>query len=64
MTVIVAGSSGLVGSAIAKVFEAHGHRVVGINRSVVNLQDKKDTLDFINLIKPVLIRETRAQAKM
>ena len=61
MTVIVAGSSGLVGSAIAKVFEAHGHRVVGINRSVVNLQDKKDTLDFINLIKPVLIVDAAAK---
>jgi len=61
MTVIVAGSSGLVGSAITKVFESHGHKVVGINRSVVDLKDKKTTLDFIGSVKPVLIVDAAAK---
>ena len=35
MTVIVAGATGLVGSAIVKAFQAAGQEVVGINRNVV-----------------------------
>jgi GDP-L-fucose synthase len=61
MTVIVAGSSGLVGSAITKVFESHGYKVVGINRSVVDLKDKKATRDLIGLVKPVLIVDAAAK---
>jgi GDP-L-fucose synthase len=39
MTVIVAGATGLAGSAIVKAFESKGKSVIGINRSVVDLTD-------------------------
>jgi GDP-L-fucose synthase len=60
MTVIVAGSTGLAGSAIVKAFESKGHSVIGINRSVVDLMDAKSTVDFIAKTKPSLIVDAAA----
>jgi len=60
MTVIVAGSTGLAGSAIVKAFESKGHSVIGINRSVVDLMDAKATKDFIAKAKPSLIVDAAA----
>jgi GDP-L-fucose synthase len=61
MTVIVAGATGLAGSAIAKAFEAAGQKVIGINRSVVDLMDAKATEDFISRSKPSLIVDAAAK---
>ena len=61
MTVIVAGATGLAGSAIVKAFESKGQSVVGINRSVVNLMDAKATEDFIATAKPSLIVDAAAK---
>jgi GDP-L-fucose synthase len=61
MTVIVAGATGLAGSAIVKAFEATGQEVIGINRSVVDLMDAKGTEDFISLSKPSLIVDAAAK---
>jgi GDP-L-fucose synthase len=61
MTIVVAGSTGLVGSAIIKHFENKGFRTVGINRSVVNLFDKKATSDFILKTKPKVIIDAAAK---
>jgi len=61
MTVIVAGASGLVGSAIVKAFESKGQTVIGINRSVVDLTDEKATEDFISKAKPSLILDAAAK---
>jgi len=60
MTVIVAGSTGLAGSAIVKAFESKGYSVIGINRSVVDLMDAKSTVDFIAKTKPSLIVDAAA----
>jgi GDP-L-fucose synthase len=60
MTVIVAGATGLAGSAIAKAFQAAGQEVIGINRSVVDLMDAKATEDFIGRSKPSLIVDAAA----
>jgi len=60
MTVIVAGSTGLAGSAIVKAFESKGHSVIGINRSVFDLMDAKATKDFIVKAKPSLIVDAAA----
>ena len=60
MTVIVAGSSGLVGSAISKAFEAKGQNVLVINRSVLNLLDARATQDYIKRIAPTLIVDAAA----
>jgi GDP-L-fucose synthase len=61
MTIVVAGSTGLVGSAIVRHFENKGLQTVGINRSVVNLFDKKATIDFILKIKPTVIIDAAAR---
>jgi GDP-L-fucose synthase len=61
MTVIVAGATGLAGSAIVKVFESKGQSVIGINRSVVDLTDEKATADFIAKAKPSLIVDAAAK---
>jgi len=61
MTVIVAGATGLAGSAIVKAFEAKGHTVVGINRSVVDLENSQQTKDFVASIKPSLIVDAAAK---
>jgi GDP-L-fucose synthase len=61
MTVIVAGATGLAGSAIVKAFESRGQSVVGINRSVLNLMDAKATVDFIAKAEPSLIIDAAAK---
>jgi GDP-L-fucose synthase len=61
MTVIVAGATGLAGSAIVKALESKGQSVVGINRSVVDLTDEKATEDFISKVKPSLIVDAAAK---
>lgn len=61
MTIVVAGSTGLVGSAIVRHFEKKGMHTVGINRSVVNLFDSKATNDFIAKIKPSQIINAAAR---
>jgi len=61
MTVIVAGATGLAGSAIVKAFESKGKSVIGINRSVVDLTDEKATSDFIAKAKPSLIVDAAAK---
>lgn len=60
MVVIVAGATGLAGSAITKAFEAKGQNVVGINRSVLNLLDARATQDFIQKVSPTLIVDAAA----
>ena len=61
MKILVAGSTGLAGSAITKAFEAKGHSVVGINRSVVDLLDSEETEEFIEFSKPSLIVDAAAK---
>jgi GDP-L-fucose synthase len=60
MTVIVAGATGLAGSAIVKAFKASGREVIGINRSVVDLMDAQATEAFIVQSKPSLIVDAAA----
>jgi GDP-L-fucose synthase len=61
MSVIVAGATGLAGSAITKAFEAKGHTVIGVNRSVVDLLDSNATEKFVTSIKPSLIIDAAAR---
>ncbi len=61
MTVIVAGATGLAGSAITKAFKTKGQNVVGINRSVLNLLDTDATHDFIQKVAPSLIVDAAAK---
>ena len=61
MTIIVAGATGLAGSSIVNAFEAAGHTVVGINRSVVDLLDTNATLEFVQSAKPTMIVDAAAK---
>ena len=60
MTIVVAGHTGLVGSAIFKALEGRGESVIGINSKVVDLLDRKATFDFIHDHKPELIIDAAA----
>jgi GDP-L-fucose synthase len=55
MTIVVAGSTGLVGSALMKHFEEIGLQTVGISRSNVDLFDKNSTIEFIANLKPTAV---------
>lgn len=61
VTILVAGSSGLVGSAIVRAFEAKGESVVGINRSVVDLLDQKLTEEFVRDAKATILIDAAAK---
>lgn len=60
MSVIIAGSTGLVGTALVKAFKETGHAVVGINKKVLDLNDSKATKDFVNKHKPEVIIDAAA----
>ena len=61
MKVLVAGSSGLVGSSLVRKFSSIGHEVVEVNRSLVNLLDSQATEEFITRSKPSLIIDAAAK---
>jgi GDP-L-fucose synthase len=60
MTVIVAGHTGLVGSAIYELLTSRNENVVGVNSKVVNLLDRKATFEFINDHKPSVVIDAAA----
>lgn len=61
MTIVVAGATGLVGSAIVKAYEKSGAKVVGINRSVCDLSDRQATIDFIKRENPSIVVDAAAK---
>jgi len=61
MTVVIAGSTGLVGSALVSEFTEAGHHVVGISRSVVDLSDESATKDLLKQLKPNLVIDAAAR---
>ena len=61
MKVVVAGSTGLAGSAISAAFSAQGHQVIGLNRSVVDLMDGAATQQFFINTKPDLVVDAAAK---
>jgi GDP-L-fucose synthase len=60
MTIIVAGHTGLVGSAIFELLKEKGEDVVGINRKVVDLLDRTKTFEFIQDTKPSVVIDSAA----
>ena len=60
MSVVVAGHTGLVGSAIFAALQASGESVVGVNSKVVNFLDRNKTFEFILDTKPSLIIDSAA----
>ena len=60
MTIIVAGYTGLVGSAIFESLILRGESVLGIDSKVVNLLDRNSTFDFVKDHKPDLVIDAAA----
>jgi len=61
MSVLIAGVSGLAGSAIARTFSAKGAEVIGVNRSVVDLLDLDATRNFLKEKRPSLVVDAAAK---
>jgi len=61
MTIVVAGATGLAGSAIVRAFEKAGKEVVGINRSVVDLLDLSATKKFLKDVAPSIVIDAAAR---
>lgn len=60
MSIIVAGYTGLVGSAIFESLISRGESVLGIDSKVINLLDRNSTFDFIKDHKPDLVIDAAA----
>lgn len=61
MTILVAGSSGLVGSAIVSEFKRLNRDVIGISSKDVNLLDRNKTFEYVNDLKPTAIIDSAAK---
>jgi len=61
MTILVAGGSGLVGSAIVRELKRLNQDVIGISSKDVNLLDREKTFEFINNFKPTAIIDSAAK---
>ena len=61
MTIVVAGATGLAGSAIVRAFEKAGKEVVGINRSVLDLLDLSATKKFLKDVAPSMVIDAAAR---
>ena len=61
MTVLVAGGTGLVGSAIVRHLESRGESVLSVNSKVVDLLDRKATFDYVLSHKPDVIIDAAAR---
>jgi GDP-L-fucose synthase len=59
--VLVAGASGLAGTAIANAFESQGQKVIRINSAMVNLLDLEITKKFLIETKPNLVVSAAAK---
>ena len=61
MTVLVAGGSGLAGSAIVRALEARGEKVLVVNSKVVDLTNRKSTFEYILDHKPTHVIDAAAR---
>ena len=61
MTIVVAGGTGLAGSAIVRAYVGAGHEVIPVSRKVVDLLDRDATFDFIASVKPTLVIDAAAK---
>jgi GDP-L-fucose synthase len=61
MTILVAGHSGLVGSAIFDALQAKGETVIGISSNEVDLKNRTRTFEFINDTKPDVVIDAAAK---
>lgn len=61
MTILVAGATGLVGSAVFRQLVKLHEKVIGISSKDVNLLKRSDTFDYIESVKPDVIIDAAAK---
>ena len=61
MTIVVAGGTGLAGSAIVRAYQAAGEEVIPVGRQVIDLLDRDATFQFIKDVKPSLVIDAAAK---
>jgi GDP-L-fucose synthase len=61
MTILVAGATGLAGSAIHRELIKYGEKVVGISSKDVNLLDRKATFEYVINLKPKAVIDAAAK---
>jgi GDP-L-fucose synthase len=61
MTIVVAGGTGLAGSAITRAFQARGAEVLIVNRANLDLMDSEATKRFFAKVKPSLVVDAAAK---
>jgi len=61
MTILVAGATGLAGSAIVRELTRIGRPVVGISSKDVDLLDRKATFNYLNKLKPNSVIDAAAK---
>ena len=61
MTILVAGATGLAGSAIVRELTRIGRSVVGISSKDVDLLDRNATFDYLNKLKPNVVIDAAAK---
>jgi GDP-L-fucose synthase len=61
MTVLVAGATGLAGSAIHRELIKCGEKVVGISSKEVNLLDRKATFEYLQKLQPKVVIDAAAK---
>ena len=61
MTIVVAGGTGLAGSAIVRAYQGLGAEVIPVGREVVDLLDRDATFRFIKDVKPSLVIDAAAK---
>ena len=61
MTILVAGATGLAGSAIVRELTRIGRPVVGISSKDVDLLDRNATFNFLNKLKPNAVIDAAAK---
>ncbi len=61
MKILVAGATGLVGSALMSNFSAQGFEAIGVNRSIVDLTNQTRTFEFLMDIKPDIVVDAAAR---
>jgi GDP-L-fucose synthase len=61
MTILVAGGTGLAGSAILRELERVNKKVIGISSKDVNLLDRAKTFSYVKDLKPIAIIDAAAK---
>jgi GDP-L-fucose synthase len=61
MTILVAGATGLVGSAIVREIERVGKPVKGISSKDVDLLDRKATFNYLADLQPIVVIDAAAR---